>query len=103
MAEAGVDIAGQRSKHVEEVSGIAFDCVVTVCDRADKDCPVFSGETRRLHMGFDDPPRLATGASSEEQALEHYRRVRDEICVYVSRLPDVVADGAGTGPRRTPG
>jgi arsenate reductase len=103
MAEAGVDISSQRSKHVDEVSGIAFDCVVTVCDRADRDCPVFPGETRRLHMGFDDPPRLASGASSEEQALEHYRRVRDEIRGYVLTLPALVDDGAGTGPAESEG
>lgn len=88
MREAGVDLAGQRSKHLEEVRRIRFDCVVTVCDRAGEACPVFPGEVRRLHAGFDDPPGLALGAPTEEQALEPYRRVRDEIRTFVEGLPN---------------
>jgi len=87
MSEAGVDIAGQRSKHVDELKDVAFDYVVTVCDHANETCPVFAGKTRRVHVGFDDPPRLAKDARSEEEALSHYRRVRDEIRRYVETLP----------------
>ena len=87
MSEAGVDIAGQRSKHVDELKDVAFDYVVTVCDHANETCPVFAGKTRRVHVGFDDPPRLAKEARSEEEALSHYRRVRDEIRRYVETLP----------------
>jgi arsenate reductase len=88
MAEAGVDISGQRSKTVAELGGARFDLVVTVCGHANENCPVFPGRTRVVHVGFDDPPKLAAGAASEEEALEHYRRVRDEIRAFVKTLPE---------------
>jgi len=87
MAEADVDISGHRSKHLDEVRDIPFDYVVTVCDNAHESCPLFPGRTRVIHVGFDDPPRLAKGAKSEEEALSHYRRVRDEIRRFVESLP----------------
>ncbi len=79
MAEAGVDISGQRSKHLDELRDIAFDFVVTVCNNAYDACPIFPGGTKVAHVGFDDPPRLARDARTEEEALACYRRVRDEI------------------------
>jgi arsenate reductase len=88
MAEAGVDISGHRSKHVDELRTVAFDYVVTVCDHANEFCPVFAGRVKRLHVGFDDPPRLAKNARTEEEALGHYRCVRDEIRDFVNKLPD---------------
>jgi len=90
MAEAGVDISGQRSKHVDSLTDVTFDAVITVCDHANESCPVFPGRVRRLHAGFDDPPRLALAADCEEEALEQYRRVRDEIRRYVESLPEVL-------------
>ena len=66
MAEAGVDISGHRSKHLEEVKEVPFDYVVTVCDHAHEFCPVFPGRTRVVHVAFDDPPRLAKEARNEE-------------------------------------
>lgn len=87
MAEAGVDISGHRSKHVDEVRDIPFDYVVTVCDDAHESCPLFPGKTRVIHVGFDDPPRLAKEAKDEQEALSHYRRVRDEIRRFVESLP----------------
>ncbi len=87
MAEAGVDISQQRSKHVDELKGIEFDCVVTVCSHAHESCPVFPGKAKVVHVGFDDPPALARNAETEEDALNHYRRVRDEIKAYVEGLP----------------
>jgi arsenate reductase len=87
MAEAGVDISGHRSKHLDEVKEIAFDYVVTVCDQAHESCPLFPGRTRVVHVGFDDPPRLAKRARDEQEALGHYRRVRDEIRGFVESLP----------------
>jgi arsenate reductase len=87
MAEAGVDISGHRSKHVSELKDVWFDCVVTVCGHANESCPVFPGKTRVIHIGFDDPPALAKAARSEEEALGHYRRVRDEIRAFVEKLP----------------
>jgi len=86
MGEAGVDISGQRSKHVDELRAVPFDYVVTVCDHANETCPVFPGPVKRVHAGFDDPPRLARNAKTEGEALAHYRRVRDEIRAFVSHI-----------------
>jgi arsenate reductase len=90
MAEAGVDISGQRSKHVDELAAVPFDVVITVCDHAHESCPLFPGGTKVVHQVFDDPPRLAKSARSEEVALVHYRRVRDEIRAFVEALPGSV-------------
>ena len=90
MAEAGVDISGHRSKLISELEGREFDYVVTVCDRARESCPVFPGRARAVHAGFDDPPQLARDAATEEEALRHYRRVRDEIRAFVETLPDAL-------------
>ncbi|HUW31206.1 MAG TPA: arsenate reductase ArsC [Planctomycetota bacterium] len=87
MAEAGVDISGQRSMHLRELMDISFDYVVTVCDNANGQCPFFPGKTKVVHVGFDDPPRLAAGARTEEEALAPYRRVRDAIRDFVRELP----------------
>ena len=95
MAEAGVDISGQRSKLVGELGGFAFDYVVTVCDNAREACPVFSGRAKVVHVGFDDPPRLAAAARSEEERLAPYRRVRDAIRAFVETLPDSLANEEG--------
>lgn len=88
MAEAGVDISQHKSKHVSELEDVRFDYVVTVCDRAADSCPVFPGQARIVHQGFDDPPKLAANASSEEEALAFYERVRDEIRAFVETLPE---------------
>ena len=96
MAEAGVDISGHRSKHVAELKDIAFDLVVTVCGQAQEACPVFPGKTKVIHAGFEDPPKLAAGAKSEEEALAHYRRVRDEIRAFIKRLPQVLQCSEGS-------
>ncbi|HED00087.1 MAG TPA: arsenate reductase ArsC [Proteobacteria bacterium] len=90
MAEAGVDILHQRSKHVHELSAITFDYVVTLCGHAEENCPFFPGRTKVVHAGFDDPPKLAEGAKTKEEALAHYRRVRDEIRAFVDNLPEVL-------------
>jgi arsenate reductase len=86
MAEAGVDISGQKSKLVAELPRQSFDLVITVCGHADENCPFFPGPTRVVHRGFDDPPKLAAAAASEEEALDHYRRVRDEIRDFIKTL-----------------
>lgn len=90
MAEAGVDISLHRSKHVSELLHIPFDYVITVCGHAHETCPVFPGNATIVHVGFDDPPALARTARTEEEALHHYRRVRDEIRAFVESLPDVL-------------
>jgi arsenate reductase len=92
MGEVGSDIGGQRSKGLTGLAGIPFDCVITVCDAANAACPVIPGAARRVHAGFDDPPRIAAGAATEEDALAPYRRVRDEIRDYVAKLPDLLGD-----------
>lgn len=92
MAEVGVDISQHRAKDVSEVEHIEFDYVITVCDRAHESCPFFPAKTRVVHVGFDDPPRLAAGCSTEEQAMIHYRRVRDEIRAFVEKLPEVLGE-----------
>ena len=90
MAEAGVDISAHRSKALEEVMDAGFDYVITVCDHANETCPVFPGRVKRLHRSFEDPPRLAESARTEEEALGHYRRVRDEIRRFVESLPFIL-------------
>ncbi len=88
MTEAGIDISHHKSKNVQDLLDIPFDFVITVCDHAAETCPIFPGKARVVHRGFDDPPRLAKEAKNEEEALGHYRRVRDEIRVFVNTLPD---------------
>lgn len=90
MAEAGVDISGQYSKTTDELGSVEFDYVVTVCDRARESCPLFTGNAKVIHVGFDDPPSLAREARSEEEALSHYRRVRDEIRAFIEAMPEVL-------------
>ena len=67
-----------------------FDCVVTLCGGAKEACPVFPGNVKLVHVGFDDPPALAAGEPDEEAAMAHYRRVRDEIRAFVLTLPEVL-------------
>ena len=76
MREVKIDISGQRSKSVEEFAGQAFDYVITVCDNAKEQCPVFPGNAQRIHWSFDDPA-AATGDDAAQLAV--FRRVRDEI------------------------
>jgi arsenate reductase (thioredoxin) len=90
MAEAGVDISGHVSKRLEKISGVEFNYVVTVCGHAQENCPVFPRKAKRVHVGFDDPPRLAADAKTEAERLAPYRRVRDEIRAFIERLPDIL-------------
>jgi len=91
MAESGVDISMQQSKHVSELPDVAFDYVVTVCGHTHESCPRFNGRAKVVHVGFDDPPKLAEQADSEEEALRYYRRVRDQIRCFVETLPGGLA------------
>lgn len=93
MKEVGVDISSQWSKTVEEFEEQEFDYVVTVCGNARETCPLFLGQGRLIHHGFDDPPRLAETAADEDEALDHYRRVRDEIRAFVQTLPECLEGG----------
>ena len=76
MREVGIDISAHRSKSVDEFAGQPFDYVITVCDAAREQCPVFPAATRRVHWSFDDPA-AATGDEAARRAV--FRRVRDEI------------------------
>ena len=87
MAEAGIDISRQRSKGLDSLGEKDFDYVITLCDNARESCPYFPAKTALVHMGFEDPPALAAGALDEEEAMGHYRRVRDEIKDFVAGLP----------------
>ena len=90
MSEAGVDISGHQSKTLDELKGVELDYVVTVCDHAHETCPWFPAKAKVIHVGFDDPPRLAREAKSEDEAIQHYRRVRDEIRDFVATLPEAL-------------
>ena len=83
MKEAGVDIAGQSSTLVNSLADVPLDLVVTVCGHADENCPTFLTKAKVVHVGFDDPPKLAEEASGNDAALDCYRRVRDEIRDFV--------------------
>lgn len=95
MREAGVDISGHKSKHVRDLGDTMFDYVITVCGHADEHCPVFPGPTKKIHVGFEDPPQLARNAQNEEEALGHYRRIRDQIRDFISILPQMLRQGQG--------
>lgn len=97
MAEAGVDISHHRSTRLDELAGVDFDYVVTVCSHAHESCPVFPGRAKVVHVGFDDPPALARGAGTGEGAMAPYRRVRDEIRAFVATLPEGFDDPEGGG------
>jgi arsenate reductase (thioredoxin) len=87
MDEAGVNIQTHRSKLIHELNINSFDCVITVCSHAHESCPVPSPNCRVIHESFDDPPRLAKDATTEEEKLDCYRRVRDQIKEYILKLP----------------
>jgi arsenate reductase (thioredoxin) len=76
MNELGIDISTHRSKSVDEFAGQEFDYVITVCDNANEQCPVFPGKTKRIHWSFEDP---AAAQGDEGVRLSVFRRVRDEI------------------------
>ncbi len=83
LAELGIDIRGHWSKHVDEFAGQPFDYVITVCDHADQSCPVFPGQTRRIHWSFEDP---ATAAGDQPHRLSEFRRIRDQISQRLSQF-----------------
>jgi len=90
MAEAGVDISGHRSKHPDELKDVKFDYVITLCGEANERCPMFPGKAKITHIGFDDPPKLAAEVEGAEEKLNCYRRVRDEIKMFILGLPESI-------------
>lgn len=77
MSEVGVDISNHQSNTFDEYSEIKMDFIITVCSDANENCPIVPGKI--IHIGFDDPPKLTKDMQNEEQILNVYRRVRDEI------------------------
>jgi len=90
MAEAGVDISSQRSKHVDDLLDIDFDYVITLCGNARELCPVFGGKARLVHVPFEDPTMLM---GSPERVMAAFRKTRDEIQTFVETLPESLATG----------
>ena len=95
MAEAEVDISGQRSKHLDELKDVHFDYVIKVCDNAHESCPMFSGKTKDVHVGFDDLYRLAKQPKTEQEALNCYRRCEDQFRAFVEQLPTILFQTGG--------
>lgn len=85
MRELAIDISGHRSKSIDEFRDQAFDYVLTVCDNAKESCPIFPGQTNRLHHSFDDP---AAVEGSEQERLAGFRRIRDELRGYLRAFPN---------------
>jgi len=94
MAEAGVDISGQKSENIKDLLHIDFDVVITVCGHAHETCPIFPANARVVHVGFDDPPALTRELDDEEEKLDCYRQVRDEIKSFVEQLPNNLEENA---------
>ena len=98
MAEAGVDITSQKSENIADLTHIPIDVVITVCGHAHENCPIFPGTARVIHHGFDDPPKLARElaeqGADEETQLNAYRRVRDQIRLFVEQLPGNLEENA---------
>ncbi|MEO6050678.1 MAG: arsenate reductase ArsC [Pyrinomonadaceae bacterium] len=93
MAEIGIDITTHRSKCLDEFLGTPFDYIITVCDHAAQNCPVFPGQATRIHWSFEDPAE-ATG--TDDEVLSVFRRVRDEIRL---RLAEFIARNTLSEPR----
>ena len=91
MAEAGVDISTQKSQHVDDLVGIDFDYVITLCGNAREQCPIFGGKARLVHVPFEDPT-MAVG--SGEQIMAAFRRTRDQIRAFVETLPESLTTDA---------
>jgi arsenate reductase len=91
MAEAGVDIGVHSSKTIDELPMQQFDYVITLCGHANETCPVFPGRVKKIHVGFDDPSNLAKDAQTEEETLDCYRKVREEIKHFVLKFPDCLS------------
>lgn len=95
MAEVGIDVTSQTSDLITKYFDRGLDIVVSVCGHADQNCPVFPGNVRRIHQGFDDPPKmakeLASKGANEAEQLAPFRLVRDQIKAWVEKLPGVIA------------
>ncbi|WP_432799749.1 arsenate reductase ArsC [Poriferisphaera sp. WC338] len=91
MREIGIDITNQTSNTVDELPTQDIDYVITVCGHAHETCPTFPANAKIIHVGFDDPPKLAEAETDPDKKLDHFRRVRDEIKSFVQSLPEALA------------
>jgi len=91
MSEAGVDISSHKSQHVDDFAGIEFDYVVTLCDNAREQCPVFAGNAKLVHRAFDDPVMMI---GTDDQIIMAFRRTRDGIRAFVETMPESLEAGA---------
>lgn len=92
MKEAEVDITDHKSQNITDFKEETFDYVITVCGHAHETCPFFPGNSKVVHKGFDDPPKMALEVESEEDKLNCYRKVRDEIKQFVENMPQNLKD-----------
>ena len=90
MAESGVDISRQKSQHIDEFKDIKLDLIITVCGHAHENCPFFPANCKVIHVGFDDPPKMAKKFTDKEAQLDCYRKVRDEIKKFVETMPESI-------------
>jgi len=87
MAEAGVDISGHTSKHIDDLAGIEFDYIITLCDSAKHSCPAFPASVKVIHHSFFDPTSLI---GTPEQVKSAFRQTRDEIKQFIETLPETL-------------
>jgi arsenate reductase len=88
MKEVGIDISARYSKHVDDLSWIDFDYVITVCDNAHRQCPIFPGKAKTMHIAFEDP---AAATGTPEEVLAVFRKVRDQIRKFIEKLPEILS------------
>ena len=98
MDEAGVDISSHKSQHVDEFSGIEFDYVITLCDNAKEQCPVFAGNVRLVHRAFNDPVMMI---GADDEIIAAFRETRDKIRAFVETLPESLEADASTDNDRS--
>jgi arsenate reductase len=91
MGEAGVDISSHKSQHVDEFAQIKFDYVITLCDNAREQCPLFAGDVKLVHRAFNDPVMMR---GTDDQIIAAFRKTRDEIRAFVETLPESLEDDA---------
>ena len=87
MAEVGVDISAQRPKHIDELKGINFDYVVTVCDNARENCPIFPHKTKHFHKTFEDPTFMI---GTEQQIKAAFVKLRDQMKEFIEKMPKIL-------------
>lgn len=91
MKDNAVDISGHTSKTVKKLENVVFDYVITVCGHADENCPVFPGDAKVVHKGFEDPPKLAQNAKTDAEKLVYYKEVSEQIRDFVKTLPQFLS------------